>query len=182
MKRIPFKNIVLVGFKGCGKTRIGKLMAKSTGYEFLDIDSVIEDIFLKTHKKKMSVRSIFKTFGGDYFRKLEGKAILLSAKAKRSLISLGGGTPLNPVFKKNKFKGSTFVYLQVSPDILYKRIIRKGVPPFFDKKAPKKSFTSLFIQRTPVYSKIADFKIDNSTKPPAATCRDVLKMLKGKDE
>lgn len=51
------KNIILVGFMGCGKTTIGKKLAKMFDYEFIDMDIEIEE------KNGMKISDIFKEYG-----------------------------------------------------------------------------------------------------------------------
>ena len=82
-------NIVLCGFMGCGKSTIGKELAKLIKMDFIDIDTYIES------KENMTVSKIFKLRGEKYFRKLETKAILNLALKPYKVIALGGGSLLN---------------------------------------------------------------------------------------
>jgi shikimate kinase len=172
-----FERIVLVGFKGCGKTAVGKLLAKKTGYEFLDIDSLIESAHKENTGEKSTVRNIYKNHGADHFQKLEAKAILEASKAKGAVVSLGGASPLNPKFDRSKFRKAAFVHLDVPPETLFKRITKLGFPPFFDKEYPRRSFDVLFEKRTPAYRKLADFTVENSKKTPARACQEILDLL-----
>lgn len=179
--KIPFKNVVLVGFKGSGKSRIGKLLAKMAGYKYMDIDTLIEDE-CRGKGARISVRAIYKKFGRDRFLELEAKALKKAALAKGAVISLGGGSPMNEKFDRKAFRDAAFVHLDVRPSTLYARIVRKGIPPFFDKKSPKKSFTALYAVRAPVYARIADITVDNTERTPAHTCREILTGLGGKSD
>jgi len=176
---IPCKNVVLIGFKGSGKSRIGKLLAKKLGYEFMDIDTLIENEYRKNGARRISVRTIYKKFGRDRFLGLEAKALRRAARAAGAVISLGGGSPMNEKFDRGAFKDTAFVHLDVRPATLFARIMRKGIPPFFDKKSPKKSFTALYRERTPTYARIADLTVDNTKRPPALTCREIVAGLGG---
>ena len=175
-----FRNIALTGFKSSGKTRIGKMLAKKLNMDYLDIDSVIEQIHSRSGSEPARVRSIYKKQGADYFRQLEGKALKEAAKKDGIVLSLGGGTALNPRFKKSDFKGTRFVYLNVKPSMLYARIRQKGLPPFLDKKEPRKSFDELLAQRTPVYEKIADVSVDNTDRKPAECVKEIIEKLEAR--
>ncbi|MEP5253684.1 MULTISPECIES: shikimate kinase [Winogradskyella] len=80
--------LVLIGYMGSGKSTIGKALAKSLSYRFLDLDDYISE------QESASVSEIFKTKGEIYFRKKEMthlKAILNAEED--TVLALGGGTP-----------------------------------------------------------------------------------------
>ena len=71
-----FRNIVLIGMPGCGKTTVGKALAKKLGREFVDIDALIE----KNAKK--SIPEIFANDGEEVFRRFETEAAIEAGKMK----------------------------------------------------------------------------------------------------
>lgn len=79
-------NIYLVGFMGCGKTTLGKKIAKKIDINFLDMDAEIEK---QTQK---SISEIFLNDGESYFRKLENDFLKKNLNQKY-IISTGGGVP-----------------------------------------------------------------------------------------
>lgn len=155
-------NIILIGFKGCGKTLVGKILADRLEKKFHDIDSIIESIYAEDTGNTISFRDIYKRHGKEYFRNLEKKALEKVQKFKNSIISLGGGTPFveDDVYKK--LVDNIVVYLHVEADILYERIMKNGIPAFFEKSDPRKSFDKLYTERLPTYRKLADIIVDNS--------------------
>ena len=80
--------IVLIGYMGSGKSTIGKELATSLSYSFLDLDDYISD------QEKASISDIFRTKGEIYFRKIETKYMeeVLNS-SKNIVLALGGGTP-----------------------------------------------------------------------------------------
>ncbi len=172
-------NIILIGFKGCGKTLIGKTIAAKLKREFYDTDSIIESIYAEETKSYLSFREIYKKHGSEYFRNLEKKALERAMRVKNSVISLGGGT----IFSDFGFRISDFgfvVYLHVEPDILYERIIKNSIPAFFDSLNPKQSFDKLYAERLPLYKRLADIVIDNS-RDAKETIKNVLLELNKKN-
>ncbi len=76
--------IVIIGMPGCGKTTIGKILAKELNYNFYDMDQYIEE----TNGK--SIKEIFAK-SEDYFREIETEACKELISKKRCVISTGGG-------------------------------------------------------------------------------------------
>ena len=130
-------NIVLIGFMGAGKTEVGKILAKNKGFNFIDLDCLIEA------QEGMNITEIFKQKGESYFRNLEteilkkidndktdvyklkfaGKcAEINNHESKNWVISTGGGMPaFNGNIKVLKNIGIT-LYLKASPKTIYDRI------------------------------------------------------------
>jgi len=80
--------IVLLGYMGCGKSRVGIPLAQSIDIPHVDLDSYIEE------QEKMNIKNIFDVEGELYFRKKERQYLeqLLTQK-EPIVLSLGGGTP-----------------------------------------------------------------------------------------
>lgn len=76
--------IVIIGMPGCGKTTIGRILAKELNYNFYDMDQYIEE----TNGK--SIKEIFAE-SEDTFRELETEACKELISKKRCVISTGGG-------------------------------------------------------------------------------------------
>ena len=62
-------NIYLCGFMGCGKSTIGKELAKKLGFSFLDMDDYIEK------RQDMTIPQMFDELGEEFFRAAETVAV-----------------------------------------------------------------------------------------------------------
>ena len=110
-------NIVLLGYMGCGKTTIGKIISKITGKRFIDLDSYIESTTNQT------ISNIFLSRGEIYFRKIESEYLkVIIDNYDNVILSLGGGTPC---YSNNLslIKNSKSFYLKYSTTILSNRLI-----------------------------------------------------------
>src|ERR1700758_4728044 len=80
--------VFLIGMPACGKTSIGKRLAKKLQFTFLDLDHHIAD------KENKNVAIIFSEKGENFFRELEAKYLKEISNTKtNTIISVGGGTP-----------------------------------------------------------------------------------------
>lgn len=79
--------IFLIGFMGCGKTRMGKNLSNKLEKPFVDIDTLIE------HTQNQSIPEIFANQGENGFREIEKNILQVSAFADDAIISTGGGAP-----------------------------------------------------------------------------------------
>ena len=79
---------ILLGYMGCGKTKIGKRLSKKLSIDFIDLDQKIELLYSKT------ISQLFNDFGEIGFREIERKILIKILDNKdRFILSLGGGTP-----------------------------------------------------------------------------------------
>ena len=80
--------LFLVGYMGCGKSTLGKKLAKRANYEFVDMDSLIEQ------REGATIADIFHYAGEEYFRQKERELIEeLGAADGNYIVSTGGGVP-----------------------------------------------------------------------------------------
>ncbi|MBC8266786.1 MAG: shikimate kinase [Flavobacteriales bacterium] len=79
--------VFLIGFMGCGKSTIGKKLAETLNYKFIDLDSFIQQ------KTEENITEIFQKQGENYFRDLEKESLNEICKMENIVIATGGGTP-----------------------------------------------------------------------------------------
>jgi shikimate kinase len=79
--------VFFVGFMGCGKTKWGGKLAEHLGYEFMDLDHVLEA------QAGMTIAEYFSSFGEDAFRKLESSILKEIKYPENAIVSTGGGLP-----------------------------------------------------------------------------------------
>jgi len=101
---------------GAGKTTVGKVLAKTLGLQFYDLDWYIEGRMRKT------VPQIFAEKGEEGFRAIERNMLHEVAEFEDVVISCGGGTPC--FFDNMEYmnqQGAT-VYLKATPEVLYSHL------------------------------------------------------------
>lgn len=161
-------NTVLTGFMGCGKSTVGKSLAKATGRDFLDVDKYIVD------KAGCSISQIFAEHGEEYFRALETEALNeIYNTVTGTVISTGGGLPMRKVNRDILNRLGEVVYLDVSPDCVYERLKDDTTRPLLQSENPMERIEELLGFRRPVYLDGADRTVNVSYR----TVEDIIKDI-----
>lgn len=141
-------NIVLIGFMGIGKTKVGRMLAKRIGMEHVDTDAVIVE------RAGKSINNIFAEIGEAGFRKFESEVILEVSIRDNIVVSCGGGVVVN---EKNMelLTNSSRIYLLRAKLENIKKWLEN------DNKRPlAKDAEELYAKREELYEKYADIIID----------------------
>ena len=148
--------IYLIGYMGCGKSTLGKRLAKHLNLQFVDMDHYIE---MRNHK---TVPQIFAEEGETEFRKKERKALEELADFSDIVIATGGGAPC--FFDNIDLMNSTgtTIYMNIDPAILADRLLHSKTERPLIKGKSKEELTDfideMLKKRSPFYSQ-AKFEI-----------------------
>jgi shikimate kinase len=144
-------NIVLIGYRGTGKSTVGRLLAARLGREFVSTDAEI------VKRAQRTIPEIVAQQGWDYFRDLESDICRELASRDQLVIDTGGGAILRAQNVEALKKDGTLFWLTASVETIAKRI--GG-----DNQRPSLTGTKSFIdeiqdvlqERTPKYRAAAD--------------------------
>lgn len=139
-------NLVLCGFMGSGKSRLGRYVANHLQIKFEDLDECLQN------ELQMSVAQIFEKFGQDYFRGLERDLLLRKSSDQNRVLSLGGGSlssqKLVDIVKENNI----LVFIAPAFDELISRIHGKSKRPLvLHEDGSLKSKEELITDLLPLY-------------------------------
>ena len=144
--RSQMENIVLIGMAACGKSTIGRLLAKETGKTFRDADAQIE---------KLAGRTIPEIFARDSeaeFRRLETEVLSELGKQSGLVIATGGGCVTRP---------ENYPLLHQNGRILWIRRDPGKLPTAGRPLSQKTDPAVLYEQRKPLYAAFADAAVEN---------------------
>ncbi|MBN2651473.1 MAG: shikimate kinase [Spirochaetales bacterium] len=174
------KPVFFIGMKHCGKSTHAKLYAERVGLSFVDIDDMIEEIYLEESGQGLSCREIYRDKGKETFMEYEFLAIeRILSQDFDGVIALGGGVASNTKAIERLRGSGFFVYIEVEPEILFDRIKWRGLPPFLDTENPYQTFLELYEQRSRVYQDLADIVICPENTDRVKVAELIYQRLKG---
>ena len=109
--------VFLIGYMGCGKTTLGRVLACQMQCRFIDLDEYVEA------RNGMSVAEIFDEMGENRFRELETEALQEAATMNDVVISCGGGTPCHSDNIALMNEAGVTVWLTTSPERITARLL-----------------------------------------------------------
>lgn len=153
------KNIILIGFMGCGKTSVGIRLSYRIRRTMIDTDKMIERL------QKMTVSEIFDRMGEEEFRKMETQCLeRLLEESEEQIISVGGGLPMREENRKLLKQLGTVIYLRVTPQTVCERLANDTTRPLLQGENPQEKVRNLMALRTDIYESAADVIIDVDEK------------------
>lgn len=169
-------NIYLVGFMGCGKSAIGRVLARMTYRRFMDTDALIVE------REGMPISQIFEEKGEAYFRRVETEVLKKLTKEKKRIISCGGGVAMRIENVEEMRRGGHIVLLSAKPETILKRVARDENRPLLKGRKTIEGITELMEARLPHYQAAADITVatdDRSMEDIAAEiCRAFIPSVR----
>lgn len=159
--------ISLVGLPGCGKTTVGRQLARRLRVPFLDTDQHIEDLI------GCSIRSFFELEGEERFRELEASVVEELTARAAGVLSTGGGVVLREANRRRLRACTHVVYLNSSPEELFRRLHHDTSRPLLQVADPLRKLRELHEQRDPWYREVAHFIVDTG-RPTVATLANII--------
>lgn len=169
--QVPNKgeHILFVGFMGCGKSSVSRVLAKRAGLPLIDIDKYIE----KQEGRK--IKEIFAEEGEEGFRRIETMTLASLAFEPKSIISCGGGIVGSAVNRAIVKALGNVIYLKVPCDEAIGRISDPSTRPMLSGPRPVRE---IYDERLPLYRDVADITINTSGKSVGANVQQVIGALR----
>lgn len=146
------KNIILIGMPGCGKSTLGKRLAKRLGREFYDADEVLEE------REQRTIKSFFAE-SEDAFREAETRTLAYLAQLQGVVIATGGGAVKRPQNMELLKRQGVVLFLDRQPDKIIGCIEGDARPLLADDK---QRLYALYDERIALYRRHADKIIENN--------------------
>jgi shikimate kinase len=169
-------NIVLIGYRGSGKTATGRILAQRLGWTFVDTDASIEQ------RAGRSIRDIFAEQGEPAFRDLESQVIREVAGGDRQVISAGGGAVLRAEnVAALRSNDSAIVWLTAPSRVLHRRIeedaASHGLRPNLTSSGGLEEVRELLRRRFATYRSACTLRVVTTHRTPEQVAGEIAKRL-----
>jgi len=155
-------NIVLIGYRGSGKSSIGKKMAIELWMDFVDTDAEVVKRF-----DGLTIAEIWEQHGEPAFRAMECEVTADVLKKDNQVIALGGGTVMQPTAREALAAAAhrQIIYLQCEPAELARRLAgdvetRAARPNLTSHGGGVDEIEAVLAEREPVYREVADHELE----------------------
>ena len=172
-------NLVLIGYRGCGKSSVGRLVARSLKAGFVDLDDRVRE-----HLGGRTVAEIWQTDGEPAYRAAEVALTGQVLKLDHQIIALGGGTLMQDAARQAIVSAdhTQRIYLACDPHVLHQRIDADrdsitGRPALTTLGGGLDEIQQMLKQRDPIYRAVADKVIDVTALTLEQTAQRVLAHL-----
>lgn len=163
------ERLFLVGFMGCGKTTLGRLLADRLRWDFVDLDVRIEE------SAGMPIRRIFELHGEGHFRRLEHEALrAIASDRRREIVAIGGGAFVGEVNRAVIRKAGVSVWIDAPFRTIARRILGDRKRPLAETA---EQINHLYRSRLPFYHE-ADLRVRVGDATPNRIAREVLRVLR----
>lgn len=170
------KGIFLIGYMGCGKSSVGKELARLTGLALHEMDQEIEE------SDGMPIRKIFIIRGEHHFRNLESKLLDEYSEQNDIIVSCGGGIILDPLNVEVLKEKCFAVFLEGDVELLFQRVKDDVNRPnaYMEGLEEEKrliKFREQYEQRKPHYLEASSLVVKIDGKAPEQIAQEILSAL-----
>jgi shikimate kinase len=171
----PIAPIFLIGYRGTGKTTVGRLVAARLGWELIDADEAIE------RRAGKSIAAIFADDGEAAFRDLEATVLADLCRRTQIVVAPGGGAVLREATRDAMRAAGPIVWLTASVDTIAERLAADTSTgnhrPNLTAAGGRAEIVALLAERTPIYRACATFVVDTEGKTPSDVADEIIACL-----
>ncbi|HEX6726689.1 MAG TPA: shikimate kinase [Nitrospira sp.] len=165
-------NVVLIGYRGTGKSTVGKIVAARLGRVLVSTDAEIVKLSGQT------IPDIVEQHGWEYFRDLESKVCQELAGRNGLVIDTGGGAILRPRNVELLKETGRLFWLTASVGTITERIVHDTQrPSLTGGKSFVDEIQDVLRERTPKYQAAADYIIETDERSATQVADEILSRL-----
>lgn len=170
-------NLVVIGFTSCGKSTIGRHLARRMHMHFIDLDRRLEQLYTESTGTNRRCREIFQIDGPEVFREWEARALASVTGESQMVLATGGGAPLREENRPLLKSLGRVLYLRANPETLFGRMERKGLPGYLANDPTVEGLAKVWAVRHPIYQQLADLVVETDSLTVGNAVSIVLRNL-----
>jgi shikimate kinase len=167
------RGLALVGYRGTGKTTVGRLLAHRLDWQFADADLELEA------RAGRSIAAIFAEEGEDAFREMEQAVIADLAERPETVVATGGGAVVRAENRAALRSIGFVAWLTADPATLARRLLRdQGRPDARPPLTPAGTIGEIAIvlaERVPYYHEVSDLEVDTVGRSTHEVAQAILR-------
>jgi shikimate kinase len=167
-------NLLLIGYRGTGKSTVARLVAERLGWPWLDADVELES------RARKSIAEIFRDDSEQAFRDWESQVLADLIRLDRHVLALGGGVVLRPENRKLIKQGGAVVWLTADPETILARINADAMTaarrPNLTARGGLEEIRELLTQREPFYRECASAVVDTTGRNLTEVAEEVARF------
>lgn len=168
-------NLVLIGYRGTGKSTVARHLALALGWDWADADVEVELLAGK------SIAAIFADDGEPRFRELESTVIADLVRRDSIVLAAGGGAILRPENRAALRSSGRVVWLTAQPETIVERLAADpdtaGRRPNLTTSGGEAEIRAVLESRTPLYAATADLTVETDHRTPTDVAQEILSQV-----
>lgn len=165
------KNIFLIGFMGCGKSTIARMLSQKLGMEQVEMDEQI------VQEQGMPITEIFEKYGEEQFRNIETDLVKRLQQKNGVIVSCGGGAVLREENRRMMKDSGAIIWLTAKPETIFERVKYSTDRPILNGRMNVEYITELMELRRDCYEVAADFMVSTDGKEIDVICEEILTLV-----
>jgi len=169
-------HIFLIGYRGAGKSTIGRMLAAALGCAFVDTDQMV------CRQRNMEISQIVADEGWASFRRSEAEAIVDAAAGPAQVVATGGGAVLHQDAWRQIKKGIFVVWLTADITTLAARLSPTGQDgrPSLTGRDNRTEIEEILAERLPLYRDLADLEVDTGKHGTAEVVGKIVETYRAR--
>ena len=166
-------NIVLIGYRGTGKSEVGAIVASDLKMDCLSMDAEI------VRRAGIKIPEIVEKYGWPRFRDMESAVVRELSEKDKLVIDTGGGVVERPENIDALRKNGKVFWLTASVDVIVSRISSDTQrPALVEGKTFTQEVDEVLAARIPKYKNAADYEIDTDNRTPDQVAAKIINILR----
>lgn len=171
--------VILIGYRGSGKSAVGRGLARHLEMAFADADLEIEQTI------GLTIREIFAKGGEEEFRRRERDVMKTLLEKDHLVVATGGGAVLHPETRRQLVNADHVIWLTASPDILAQRISLDASSssrrPSLTTGSALDEIAEVLASREPIYRECATLEVSTEHRSVEELIEEIASILTGPD-